>query len=91
MIAKVLGIGDLMSGLMVLMATVFPAAWIIFFAKYLILKGGIFAAMGNIVSMIDVACGIYMIFLAFGHGFLVLNIIAIVFLMQKGLASLISF
>ena len=91
MIAKVLGIGDLMSGFMVLMASVFPASWVVFFAKYLLLKGGIFAAMGNIISMIDVAIGVYMIFLAFGHGFLIINIIVIVFLMQKGLASLVSF
>ena len=91
MLAKILGIGDLLSGMCILLASVFPAAWVIVFAKYLILKGGIFAVMGNVVSMIDVACGVYMIFLAFGYGWVVLNIIVIVFLIQKGLISLVSF
>ena len=91
MIAKMLGFADLLSATTIIAAAHFPPVIVFFFAKYLLIKGGVFAIMGNVVSMIDVGIGLYMLFIAFGHSHIILSFLAIIFLFQKGLFSLVTF
>jgi len=58
-------------------------------AIYLIVKGGIFLFSGDFVSAIDVVSGAYSLFLFFGVSYFVLTFLVAIFLLQKGLLSLI--
>ncbi len=91
MFVKILGIGDLFTGLIIVLSSIFPKAIILLGAKWLIIKGGLFALSGNMVSFIDVFCGIYVIFLAFGHSTTSLTIVTAIWVFQKAIFSLIRF
>jgi hypothetical protein len=94
MIAKLMGIGDIAGAVAIALLTISPALLpkqiVLYIAGYLILKGGFFAFTGNMVSMIDVLCGIYIILLYFGVSVTLLSIFAVVFLLQKNVAALLS-
>ena len=89
MIVKILGIGDLFAAVIGAAAGFLPEAIVLLAAKWLILKGGIFMFSGNYASFFDILCGVYFIFLAYGWGFSFLTVIIIVWIAQKGIASLI--
>ncbi len=83
MIGKLLSIGDFLSIIAMLCISWLPQQYIIYSASYLIMKGGIFAAMGNKVSFLDVACGIYIIFMMYGFYNHFLTGFFLLFLAQK--------
>jgi hypothetical protein len=89
MIVKVLGALDLACVIAILFAAAFPQKLILLFAIYLMGKGGIFALSGDVVSYIDVVCGIYMLLLAFGMVNLVVSGIFAAYLGQKSIFSLL--
>ena len=91
MFVKILGVGDLITGIIVALSAIFPKAAILFAVKWLIIKGGLFALTGNMISFIDVFLGVYVIFLAFGHGITSLTIVTAIWVLQKAVFSLIRF
>ena len=84
-----MGVGDLIALILILFAPVFPKQIILYGAAYLIVKGGIFAYTGNIVSMLDVACGLYAVAVAFGHSSSLLTVLVVIFLAQKFVFSML--
>jgi len=88
-VARILGIGDLIAASMIILSSFLSPPITLLGAKWLILKGGIFAFAGNMASFIDVLCGIYVIFLAYGWSSTFLNVITFIWIAQKGLASLL--
>ena len=88
MLTKALGFGDLVTGLMIPLYAVFPHAFLIVGAKYLIIKGGFFAFGGDMASFLDVFCGAYLILMFLGFSYWVFTTIAFVWLMQKAVFSL---
>ena len=91
MLIKILGVGDLITGIIVALSSIFPKGIILLGAKWLIIKGGFFALTGNMVSFIDVFCGVYVIFLAFGYNVTSLTILVAIWVFQKAIFSLIRF
>lgn len=93
MFVKILGIGDVFVGLVALASWydyhLLPIAIVFLAAKWLIIKGAIFAFSGNYASFIDILCGLYLIALGYGWGFGFFTILTVIWIMQKGLASLI--
>jgi hypothetical protein len=89
MIVKILGALDLVCVVAILFAAVLPQKMLILLAVYLMGKGGTFAIGGDIVSYIDVVCGVYMLLLAFGIANLVISGIFVAYLGQKAVFSLL--
>ena len=91
MIVRALGLGDLITVLIVIFAQSLPHKAIIYGAFFLLLKGGLFFMMTrDIASIIDFTVGIYMVFLAFGAYSQFFHFLSIIFLGQKGLFSLLK-
>lgn len=94
MLAKLMGIGDVVAALTTIVVALFPSflpRTIVFYAAgYLIFKGGMFALGGNIISYIDVFCGIYLILLTYGVSVTLITIFVVFFLIQKNILSLIQ-
>ena len=88
-IARILGIGDLFAAVLILLSGFISPGITLLGAKWLILKGGIFAFSGNMASFIDVICGIYIIFLAYGWSSTYITVVVFIWVVQKGLASLL--
>jgi len=86
---KCLGILDLGCVLLILFTALFPQNWITIGATYLIIKGGLFALLGNIVSFFDAAIGIYLFLIALGVSSTILSVLAMLFLVQKAVFSLV--
>ncbi|MBW2971225.1 hypothetical protein KY320_03635 [Candidatus Woesearchaeota archaeon] len=87
MLVKLMGLGDIFAAVMTIVATMHPVAaskqLIGYAAAYLVLKGGIFSLAGNIVSYIDVLCGVYIFLLSLGISLPLLTLFAVLFLVQK--------
>jgi len=88
MFRKLLGLADLGCVLLLLFTALFPDNFIQTGATYLIMKGGIFAFLGDIVSFFDVGIGIYLLLMGLGISSSVLSVIAMLFLVQKAVFSL---
>lgn len=84
----ILGIIDLFIALIILGAKFFPKSVILFAAFYIILKGLLFVLSNDAASYVDIAAGIYMMFIAAGFSLSLLSILFTIFLVQKGLFSL---
>ena len=90
MLAKVLGALDLLVTLIIIFYSLFPKNIIFYGAFYLIAKGLIFVITSrDFASYFDVLCGIYTIFLAFNMSNPIITIIAVLFLGQKVVFSLL--
>ena len=89
MFAKIMGVGDFIAIILILFAPVLPMRIVLYGAAWLILKGGLFAITGNIVSMLDVLCGLWTVALAFGAHSSTITIIVIIFLGQKVVFSML--
>ena len=87
-IIKLLGIGDLLTTLIIWLSPVLPQRYVLLAAMYLLGKGGIFAISGDFASYIDVFGGVYIILLAFGMGNFLLSVLFSVWLVQKAIFSL---
>lgn len=87
MIVKILGFLDLLIVPIIFLASHIPQKAVFYGAGYLITKGLFFGMAGDIASYIDVLCGIYIVLLGFGFGWTFLNIIVMIYLMQKAIFS----
>jgi uncharacterized membrane protein HdeD (DUF308 family) len=88
MFLRLLGIFDIMSGIVLILLRFKLAtnlAW--FFAIYLIIKGLIF--ISNLVSIFDIATGVVIIFAIYG-GYNIITWLFVIWICQKGLATLAS-
>lgn len=87
MIVKLMGLGDLFSAVITMLAAAhpltMPANILSYAAGYLILKGGLFSLTGNAVSYLDVLCGINIILLGYGISLPLLTLFSVIFLTQK--------
>lgn len=89
-INKILAIVDLVAVFAILAAPILPTKVIIYCAGYLIMKGGFFAITSyDIASILDVICGIIIILLAFGISHGTVNIIVLLYLIQKAVFSFV--
>lgn len=88
-VLRILGILDLICALLMLANPIIPRAVLMYFSMYLIFKGGYFAFKYNVASILDTLAGIYMIAVAYGFSSGVLTLIAVIYLGQKGLISLL--
>ncbi|MBM3247583.1 hypothetical protein FJZ17_03550 [Candidatus Pacearchaeota archaeon] len=90
---QILGILDIISAIVLVLRYFFESlpdkiVWI--FAIYLIVKGALFLLGRDFASIIDIFCGIILVFAVFipiSYGFMIFTA---VFLIQKGIFSLIS-
>jgi len=93
MIIKIFGILDIISAIIFGLSYYFhfiPRTLMFIIAGYLILKGAIFLFTMDIASVIDVGCGVVIllsVFLSISH---LIFIITLIFLLQKGIFSLLS-
>lgn len=88
MFLRLLGVLDILSGIVLILLKFKIAtsiAW--FFAIYLIVKGLIFIA--NFVSALDIATGVVMIFAIYGS-YNIVTWLFVIWITQKGLATLAS-
>ena len=90
MIAKLLGIFDIICVLVLLAVKILPSQVVMFFAMLLTAKGIIFAAMGDRVSILDALCGIYMGLIVYGFSNHVISVAFMLILLQKGILSLFA-
>jgi hypothetical protein len=88
-LAKLLGVGDLLAVIVLLFSAIFPQHIITWIATFIILKGVMFGMMKNFVSYIDVVVGIYIVFVGYGISHWVPTLGSALFLGQKGLFSLV--
>ena len=86
---KLLGVADLACVLLLLFTALFPEQWISTGATYLMVKGGFFAFLGDIISFLDIGVGIYLVLMVLGISSTVLTIIAMIYLLQKAIFSLL--
>ena len=87
MILFIMGILDLvcMALLFVGFTELMPYA-----GMYLIIKGLLFAMMGDWMSWVDVSIGLYLILMCFGISWGVITFLCVIYLAQKSLFSLIG-
>jgi len=88
MFRKLLGLADFGCVLLLLFTALFPDNFIHTGGTYLIMKGGLFAFLGDIVSFFDVGIGIYLLLMGLGISSTVLSVLAMLFLIQKAAFSL---
>jgi len=93
MLVKILGIIDILAGILFWIFFFFhiiPQNVILLFAIFLLAKGAIFLASSDIASIIDIACaGIILVSLNLAlPGFII--ILISLFLLQKGVLSLLA-
>ncbi len=86
-LVRLLGIVDLIAVIAILAGSFLPQKFVIYSAGYLIAKGGFFGMAGSLISWLDVVCGIFIILLAFGISFKIVNLLMLAFLIQKALLS----
>ncbi len=87
MVVKLLGIGDLLAAVVVVMMHYDLVGWRIglLFAAYLLIKGFMFK--GDFSSILDMVCGAYIIIMMFGLTTIV-DWIVVLYLFQKSVFSI---
>lgn len=94
MIVKLLGGLDFLAGLIFLLfefTEIIPYSVVVYFGLFLIVKGALFGIPEfNVISIIDIVCGILFLLSFFGMFNFIVWIVSI-YLLQKGLFSFISF
>jgi len=89
MIVKILGFFDFVVIFCILFSEILPFTYLIKASLYLLVKGGIFSLTGDFASYLDVICGIYILFFAFGLSINLFTAIVVLYLGQKCLVSFI--
>lgn len=87
-LARLLGIADLLAAFAILLAGGIPYGVSRTLALYLIAKGGLFALMGDRISILDLLCGLYLLAAGNGISWTIASIAAAIFLIQKAVFSL---
>lgn len=90
MIVKFLGGLDFLAVIVIFFSSIFPQKALMYAAGYLLFKGGFFAMGGDIASILDILCGIYVIFIAYGISSTVITVVVLIYLMQKVVFSLFA-
>ncbi len=94
MLMKFMPVLDLAACFVILMYVtfhIFSAATVFYFAVYLIIKGLIFSFSKDFASIVDLFCGFYVAFLLLaGISFGLINLLIIVWLLQKGLFGIMA-
>ncbi len=86
-LTRLLGIGDLLAAFAILLAGGVPHAISKTLALYLISKGGVFALLGDRISILDMLCGLYLLAASNGISWTLVSIGAALFLAQKAVFS----
>ena len=90
MILKILGLSDILAAILLILhgldINLVSISWI--FAIYLIIRSLIF--IKSLPSLIDLSIGVMFIFIINGHINTILLILSILWLLQKGLFSLVD-
>jgi hypothetical protein len=88
MVVKLLGVGDLLCAVAVVLLHYNLLNWRIgvLFVAFLIIKGWLFKE--DITSIVDILCGIYMFVMLFGVTTIISWVVAI-YLLQKAVFSLV--
>ena len=93
MIVKILGIFDILVRVSFWISTIFhiiPENFLLILALFLLAKGIAFLISLNIISLVDIVCAL-LIILSFSFTFpLLIPILVSLFLIQKGIFSLIA-
>lgn len=87
-LARLLGIADLLAAFAILLAGGVPSGISRALALYLISKGGVFALMGDKISILDLLCGLYLLAASNGISWTLVSVGAALFLVQKAAFSL---
>lgn len=87
MLFTLLRIVDVLALLAALLSVVFPASWVGFAGVLLFAKGLLFSWTLDVVSFLDMICGLVLIGMALGFSFMLLKVIVILFLAQKVVMS----
>lgn len=89
MIIKLLGFMDLLTAVLAVFVHIgfLPGGILKFFIAYIIIKGLIF--FRSFTSILDIACGIYLIMMFFGFKSFIVYLVAL-YLFQKALVSIAS-
>ena len=85
MIVYLLGLLDLLAGASFLLLKFDINFFPIFFASLLVIKG--IAFIKNIVSVVDLICGLLFFYALYSGSFLIFMYLAVVWLIQKGVFS----
>ena len=90
MLLKVFGLADILSVLALSIAPVLPPSLVLIMALYLMLKGLIFSLMGDMISLIDILIGFYILLVSAGLSQWIITLIASVYILQKAIAPVFS-
>ncbi len=91
MVYQIMPLLDLVSAIVILFSGILPGNVLFYIAGYLLLKGGLFFLMSkDFASAVDIAIGIYVIFIVIGLSHFMANTLASLFLAQKGLLGLVA-
>ena len=89
MVHKIFGLLDLLCVIALIFPVSFDPTFTLLCATYLLIKGLSFLVFSrDLVSLIDIGIGAYLIIAATGTSYLIPTILAIIFLTQKGILSL---
>lgn len=91
MIVKLFGFADLLAVAALLATSILPKELVIIMALYLIIKGVFFIILGcsPFTNLFDAFSGFYLVSAAFGFSHWILNVIIVIFLLQKAFVSLV--
>lgn len=86
---KLLGIADVIFGTLLMFGNILPQLTLFCTGIYLIIKGLSFSFFGEWAIYFDVVIGAYAVLASQGYSFVVLNVLSALYLLQKGILSLI--
>jgi hypothetical protein len=89
MLVKLLGILDLFIAIMIFAHTNVSKKALLIIGFYLIIKGLLFGIMEDIASYVDIGVGVYVLLMAAGFSLGIFTVIAGLYLIQKGLLSIV--
>ncbi len=91
MIAKLLGLVDLLAVVCLFIGRFLPSDFVMTISMLLSIKGILFASMMNIISVLDAIAGVYIgLAIVYGIGNSAITTFFIIYLLQKGLLSLLA-
>lgn len=89
MVYKIMSILDILAALSLIFSFFVPNWMMLIFGLYLLLKGFIFFVGGDFISFLDLLCGVYFGAFVFGFSYTIINILVVIFLVQKGVVGLV--
>ena len=91
MLLKLLALADFVAVFSLILVNYLPHNLVIIMGIYLILKGLFFTLLGgDVINMLDFACGIYHVLAVFGFSHWIITTIVSLYVLQKSFASFFS-